>query len=97
MKTPKILIHRNPQFSKCPSCRQSAVLHHSRARNMTEQIIKKITFYKLYRCKECGWRGYLSTIILTSESFKAFIMYGALIILTGFLIRFILLKFLVPA
>jgi hypothetical protein len=64
---------------------------------MSEQIIKKITFYKLYRCKECSWRGYLSTIILTSESLKAALMYTVLILITGYLIRLVLLKFLVPS
>lgn len=96
MKTPKIFIYRNPQFSRCPSCKGVAVLHHSRAKNMREQIIKKLSFYRLYRCRECGWRGFLSNFVLTVESLKALLMYAGLIFITGFLIRMVLLKILAP-
>lgn len=96
MRTPRILIYRNPQFSKCPSCKGVGALHHSRAKNMWEQIIKKITFFRLYRCKECGWRGFLSTVVLTNESLKAVMIYVGLVLVSGYLIRLILLKFLIP-
>lgn len=96
MKTPRIFIYRNPQFNRCPECKGISVLHHSRAKNMKEQIIKRITFYKLYRCNECGWRGFLSTIVLTTESIKAVFMYLSLILITGYVIRFFLSKFIVP-
>lgn len=96
MKTPRVFIYRNPQFSRCPSCKGIGVLHHSRPKNMGEQIIKKMTFYRLYRCRECGWRGFLSTIILTNESLKAALMYLGLVIATVFLVRMVLLRFLIP-
>ncbi len=94
MKTPRIFIYRNPQFNRCPVCKGVGVLHHSRAKNIREQILKKITFYRLYRCKECGWRGLLSTIIFTTESLKAILLYLSLVFVTGYIIRFFLLKFI---
>lgn len=61
---------------------------------MTEQIIKKITFFKIYRCKECGWRGFLPTYTFTKDSFKALLLYGFVILITAYIIRFIILRFL---
>ncbi|MEJ5350487.1 MAG: hypothetical protein WHS65_02730 [Melioribacteraceae bacterium] len=93
MKTFKILISVNPQYSKCPSCKSALTLHSSRARNMREQIIKRITFFKIYRCKECGWRGYMSTYKITKDSLKALLLYSVIILLSAYIIRFIILRF----
>jgi len=93
LKSFKILISVNPQYSKCPSCKAALSLHSSRARNMREQIIKRITFFKIYRCKECGWRGYRATYTITKDSIKALLLYAVIILLSAYLIRFMILKF----
>jgi FlaA1/EpsC-like NDP-sugar epimerase len=42
----------------CPKC-QSGRAHRSRARSLTERIRKEISDERLYRCEDCGWRGWL--------------------------------------
>jgi ssDNA-binding Zn-finger/Zn-ribbon topoisomerase 1 len=94
LKRYKIFIGKDPQYSKCPKCNSQYSLHRSRARNMAEQIVKKTTFYKIYRCRECGWRGYMSTIVLTSESIKAVLVYGFLILFTAYFVRLLIGRFI---
>ncbi|MEN3038929.1 MAG: hypothetical protein ABDI07_07245, partial [Candidatus Kryptonium sp.] len=33
-------------------------LHRSRSRNMYERLVKFFLPYKIYKCSECGWRGF---------------------------------------
>jgi uncharacterized protein with PIN domain len=42
----------------CPSCKGWHV-HRSKARNVYERLRKSQTDRRLYRCEECGWRGWL--------------------------------------
>jgi predicted RNA-binding Zn-ribbon protein involved in translation (DUF1610 family) len=42
----------------CPSCKGWRV-HRSKARNVYERLKKSQTDRRLYRCEECGWRGWL--------------------------------------
>ena len=42
----------------CPSCKGWRV-HRSKARNIYERVRKSRTDRRLYRCEECGWRGWL--------------------------------------
>jgi hypothetical protein len=41
----------------CPRC--PGRVHRSRARGITERIRKGFTTERLYRCEDCGWRGWL--------------------------------------
>ena len=91
MATIKVLIHRNPQFGICPSCKAVGSLRRSRSKTMAEQIIRKVTFFKMYRCKECDWRGYKSTLIFTKKSFKNLIIYIIIILLTIYLTQYLIL------
>lgn len=93
MKKLEILVHRDPQFAKCPGCGKTAYLHRSRARNMKEQIIKKLTFYRIFRCKECGWRGYIPSITFSRNVWKALVFYLALIFITAYVVKVIITKF----
>jgi hypothetical protein len=34
-------------------------VHRSKARNVYERVRKNRTDRRLYRCEECGWRGWL--------------------------------------
>jgi hypothetical protein len=93
MARAKVLFHRNPQFAKCPRCGEFGTLHRSRAKNMQEQIIRRLTFFKTYRCKECGWRGFRSTLVLTKKSIKSLLIYIVLIALTAYLAQYTILNF----
>ena len=93
MVVTKVLYHRNPQFSRCPGCNSVGTLHRSRSKNMFEQIVRRTTFLKTYRCKECGWRGFRSTIILTKKSFRSIFIYFILILLTAYLAKYLILNY----
>jgi len=41
----------------CPQC--SGRTHRSHANSFYERLIKAWTSYNVYRCRECGWRGWL--------------------------------------
>jgi uncharacterized protein with PIN domain len=43
----------------CPECGDH--LHRSRSRSFSEKLIKVFSPFKLYRCHECGWRGWLAS------------------------------------
>jgi len=46
---------------KCPSC-ASRRLHRSHVRKISERLRKRFTEKRLFRCEECGWRGWNSII-----------------------------------
>ncbi len=94
MKELKIIYSINPVFKKCPECGAPGTLHRSRARTFFEQMLKKVSFYNIYRCKNCGWRGYLSTLTITKSSITNLFIYTVLVLVSAFVIRFVLTKFL---
>ena len=40
----------------CPDC--GGRTHRSRARTLSERLIRAFTRYRVYRCTECSWRGW---------------------------------------
>jgi len=46
------------QPQPCPACRAGAT-HRSRARSVAERIKKQFTPERIYRCEDCGWRGWM--------------------------------------
>ncbi|MGE5401551.1 MAG: hypothetical protein ACM3S2_14210 [Ignavibacteriales bacterium] len=90
MKNLAIFNFRNPTFDRCPSCRKTGVLHRSRTRNIKEAIVKKVSPYGLYRCKDCGWRGYRAKVTFTSRSLVNLFYYGLIILAAGFVVWSIL-------
>lgn len=80
---------------KCPECNKTGSLHRSRSRNMLEQIIRHTTFMKTFRCNECGWRGFRSTVVITKKSIRTLTIYFILILITAILARYLLLNFIV--
>jgi DNA-directed RNA polymerase subunit RPC12/RpoP len=42
---------------QCPKCKSEAA-HRSRSRSRWEAWRKEITGKRLYRCPDCGWRGW---------------------------------------
>lgn len=93
MASSKVLFHRNPQFSRCPECKTAGSLHRSRSKNLYEQILRRITFLKTYRCKECGWRGFRSTVVVTRKSIRSIVIYLIIILVTAFLARYLILNY----
>lgn len=93
MTLSKVLIHRNPQYGKCPACKKTGTLHRSRSHNIFEQIVQLVSIIKIYRCKECGWRGFRSIIVITKKSVKSIFVYLVLILFAAFIVRYIILQF----
>jgi phage FluMu protein Com len=93
MKATAVIFKRNPLFAKCPSCKVANTLHRSRARGWQENFLKNFTFFKTYRCKQCGWRGYLSTLTVTSQSMKVLGFYLLLAATAGFIVLQVLKRF----
>lgn len=81
-----ILAGRNPVLGQCPQCIEHATLRRSRAHNWYEKVLHKATYYKSYRCKNCGWRGHISVKILTASSIKSVVFYIVLAVLIAFLV-----------
>jgi uncharacterized protein with PIN domain len=81
-KNMNILVRFNPQYGRCPQCKTVGHLRRSRSRNMREQILRKTGILKIYRCSECGWRGFRSTLVITKKSIRMAFFYIILILLT---------------
>ena len=45
----------------CPKCRSTRV-HRSRARSVTERLLRDWKTDRLFRCADCGWRGWLAPL-----------------------------------
>lgn len=88
----KVIYSRNPLFEKCPECKKVNTLHRSRPRTVTEKLAKYFSFYKVYRCNSCGWRGYRFLFTFTWDSVKALAFYSAMVIVTFYVVRFFLSK-----
>ncbi len=94
MAVNKIIISKNPIFDKCPSCKEWGSLHRSRARTLMENIFKMFPLWNIFRCKECGWRGYRFTFTFTSKSLRVVSLYCVLIFITVIIVRFALSYFI---
>jgi hypothetical protein len=46
----------------CPKCRTGRV-HRSKARNVFERVQRGLKDARLYRCDDCGWRGWLTSLV----------------------------------
>jgi predicted RNA-binding Zn-ribbon protein involved in translation (DUF1610 family) len=90
MQNYRTIFKKNPLFDVCPSCGEMNSLHRSRTHNWIEQVVKKISFYKIYRCKLCGWRGYLSTINLNIATLKFIAIYFFATVIAAYFVLAIL-------
>lgn len=80
MKQVKALFKKDPLFDNCPSCKSQGTLRRSHSRNNTERFANHFTIYKTYRCKKCGWRGYLKTLTFTTRTLTAILFYLAILV-----------------
>ncbi|KAB2907252.1 MAG: hypothetical protein LC102_10330 [Ignavibacteriales bacterium] len=94
LKTKRVGFRKDASFSKCPSCKQYNTLRRSKTRNIFETIVKGGTWFKVYRCSNCGWRGYKSTFVLTRDNLKMLGIYIIIAFATGFAVKFIIQKFI---
>jgi uncharacterized protein with PIN domain len=51
--------HARHTAKQCPGCGEST-LFRSRSRTFSENVKKRFTNKRLYRCHRCGWRGWMS-------------------------------------
>jgi predicted RNA-binding Zn-ribbon protein involved in translation (DUF1610 family) len=72
--------------AKCPSCKSERTIRNSRARNQKEKIIIAFTWFELYRCKKCGWRGWRANVSFDMRMFKKIIIYILLMLITAFVV-----------
>ncbi|MBN8546664.1 MAG: hypothetical protein J0L60_11100 [Ignavibacteria bacterium] len=52
-----------------------------------------MTWFKIYRCTNCGWRGYKSTFIVTMDGVKLIATYIAIALATGYAVKFVIQRF----
>lgn len=90
----KVFYRINPTFDSCPSCKASDSIKRSHSRGFWEKLVGRITFHKYYRCKECGWRGSLTTIKITSSSILIMFLYLLMIVGAAFITHQILKRLL---
>jgi predicted RNA-binding Zn-ribbon protein involved in translation (DUF1610 family) len=90
MKSFTIIQRKNPVFEKCPSCFSTGTIYRSHSRNWKEKLVKRVTFLRMYKCKECGWRGYRSTAALTVKSLQTILFYIGIAIIIALIVRIIL-------
>jgi hypothetical protein len=65
-------------------------LRNSRPRNSKEKIIRIITFFELYRCKKCGWRGWKLNFLFKARTIKKILFYIFLMLLASIIVYSIL-------
>jgi hypothetical protein len=80
----------NPLYSKCPSCLSENTLRNSHTRSTNEKILKTISWFDIYRCKKCGWRGWKSNYQLTARILRKVFFYFLLMLLASFIVLNIL-------
>jgi predicted RNA-binding Zn-ribbon protein involved in translation (DUF1610 family) len=88
----KSIFMQNPLFQNCPKCGESGVLRKSHPRNWKETLINDVTFFKVYRCRKCGWRNFLSTYNSSAITLKAILFYAGLVIAVAYIVLFALSK-----
>lgn len=89
----KIIDYRNPVLAKCPECKTFGKMRRSRSRTLLEQIIKRMTHFRIYSCENCDWRGYRSTLVFARNSLKSLFIYFVLMLVTAYIVYFILQQF----
>jgi hypothetical protein len=90
MKSFAIIQRKNPALKKCPSCFSEGSVYRSHSRNWKEKLIKRITYFRIYKCKKCGWRDYRSTVEFTLKSIQNLLMYIGIAIIIALIVRIIL-------
>ncbi len=85
MKSNKSNYNNDPMFDKCPSCGFTNTIRRSHSHNAKEKFFNHFTFYRTFRCNNCGWRGFRITRILGAKTYKNLLLYLGILILTAFI------------
>ncbi len=93
LKSKRVGFRRDASFSKCPSCNQYNTLRRSKTRSVIEAVVKAGTWFKVYRCTNCGWRGYKSTFIITMDGVKLIATYLFIALATGYAVKYVIQRF----
>lgn len=91
----KLFSKIDPAFARCPSCKAVGNLRRSRARTFWERVVKATKVFKIYRCNDCGWRGIRFSITTTRNFIKQIAYLLILVIVTGYIIRYILTRYVI--
>ncbi len=83
---------KNPLYAKCPSCSSADTLRKSRGRSTFEKIVRTVTWFDIYRCKKCGWRGFKSSFMLSFRVVKKILLYILMMIFTAFVVWQVLIR-----
>jgi FlaA1/EpsC-like NDP-sugar epimerase len=51
-------------YQFCPECKTARV-HRSKGRSVVERVKREFTAERLFRCGECGWRGWLLPLVFS--------------------------------
>ena len=94
MSSSNVLFRKDAVFQKCPDCKTVGHVRISRSHNFIEYWVKKMTCLNIYKCKQCGWRGYKSYMVFTAESFKVLRLYVLAALICGFIVRIFLASFI---
>jgi len=87
------VLYSNSQYGVCPACKTTGYLQRSHAKNMFEQIVRKITLFKPYRCKECGWRGFKFTVTFSRHFFKRVLFYLMIMFIAALIARYFIINY----
>ena len=79
---------------QCPSCPGDSSLRISRPRNSKEKLLRFITFFEIYRCKKCGWRGLKINFLFQVSTLKKILFYLFLMALASIIV-YNILKYIV--
>jgi uncharacterized protein with PIN domain len=86
----KVMVRKNVELSRCPSCNSIATLKKSRSRNLFERFIIKLFFFRAFICRNCGWRGNFFRFKLARNGLKVLFIYVAAVIVSAFIVRYFL-------
>ena len=81
----------------CPKC--GGRTHRSQTRGFNEKLVKAFTPQRVYRCRECDWRGWLRNRDLSTRGHPLRTIIGVLVtlLITALLALYVIEKLSLPA
>ena len=81
----------------CPQC--GGHTHRSHTRGFREKLVKTLTSHKTYRCRECGWRGWLRRVEWSKQrhTLRTIISVLVTLLITTLLALYVIEKLSLPA